>query len=137
MNPYAKILSLLEALPDEERLLVSMARRQKVGERECGCLFGTLLPKGGFALNPQQEASASFRHETDIPETPIAQWGHAVLGLDDHTLYRVVNKLELANDYYEVGKNDPETCRARYRSVCARLRLLSADYEEDNTRSST
>jgi hypothetical protein len=69
-------------------------------------------------------------HMTDIPVTPIAQWGHAVLGLDDHALYRVVNKLELANDYYEVGKNDPETCRARYRSVCARLRLLKEESDQ-------
>jgi hypothetical protein len=107
-----------------------MARRQKVGEKECGCLFGTLLPKCGFALNPQMEESASFRHETDIPETPIAQWGLAILGLDGHDLYRVVNKLEIANDYYEVGKNDPETCRERYRSVCARLRLLKEESDE-------
>lgn len=99
MNPYAKILNLLGALPDEERLLVSMARRQKVGEKECGCLFGTLLTKHGFPLDLKPQGS-SFRHEATSPGTPTAQWGSEVLGLDGHDLYRVVRKLEIANDYY-------------------------------------
>lgn len=134
MNHYAKILSLLEALPDEERLLVSLTHHTKVGERECGCLFGTLLTKQGFPLNLKPQGS-SFRHEATSPGTPTAQWGREVLDLSGDDLYYVVRKLELTNDYYEAGNNNPETCRERYRHICARLRRLSSAYEEADERS--
>lgn len=136
MNPYAKILRLLEALPYEERLLVSLKRRAPVGEKECGCLFGTLLTKSGL---PQTDGdpSTSFRCEagTARPNSDISRWGRDTLALDGDDLYYVVRKLELTNDYYEAGNNNPETCRERYRHICARLRRLSSAYEEADERS--
>lgn len=128
MNPYAKILSLLEALPPEERLLVSLVRRTKVGEQECGCLFGTLVPKGGFPLEETLN-SHSFRNAALSPGTPVSNWGHAVLNLDTLQLYPLVSKLERVNDYFAPDDNDYATCRDRYNHVCARLRELAA-YEE-------
>lgn len=125
MNPYAKILSLLEALPPEERLLVSLVRRTKVGEQECGCLFGTLVPKGGFPLEEARD-SHSFRNAALSPDTPVSRWGHAILNLDTLQLYPVVRKLELINDYFAAADNDYATCRDRYNHVCARLRELAA-----------
>lgn len=128
MNPYAKTLSLLEALPYEERLLVSLKRRARVGEKECGCLFGTLLTKSGL---PQTDGdpSTSFRCETARASSAISRWGRDTLNLDGDDLYELVRRLECFNDYYAPAENDPETCRERYRHVCARLRLLSSEYE--------
>ncbi len=129
MKPYAKILSLLEALPPEERLLASLARRTQVGEQECGCLFGTLLPKGGFPLD-DDPSCWSFRNEARLPDAQVSRWGHAILNLDTLQLYPVVRKLELINDYFAPENNDYATCRDRYNHVCARLRELAAIEEQ-------
>ncbi len=54
MNPYAKILSFLEALPEDQRMLVSGQRRAEVAGTPCGCLFGSVVPEslwGPVVLN--------------------------------------------------------------------------------------
>lgn len=129
MNPYAKILSLLEALPDEERLLVSGVRRKRVDGRDCGCLFGTLLPKQGFPALDSYSGSY-FVSLTLDKLAPIRTWGRDVFNLSDVDLYRFVAELERVNDHYEVNNNSVSLCRARYKYVCDYLRTRQTTYAQ-------
>lgn len=125
MSPYAKILSLLEALPEDRRMLVSGQRRMVVAEAPCGCLFGSVVPEslwGSDILNRTSFSSASF------PGMPLTAWLVEQVGLppanafDDVRLFDFVDELERENDRFMIGGNTPSECRARYDHMCNYLR---------------
>lgn len=129
MNPYAKILSLLESLPAEERLLLSGVRRDTVDTRECGCLFGTLLPKHGL---PADTGYKGLYHAELLsqPTSPLRHWARDLFNLTDGESWFgwLVAELERVNDNYDDGDNDSHTCADRYQHVCEYLRKRAADY---------
>lgn len=127
MNPYAKILSLLESLPAGERLLLSGIRRDIVETRECGCLFGTLLPKHG--LPASDGYTGSYYAELRLqPTSPLRPWARDLFDLTDGEFCWLVAELERVNDKYAEWHNDPYTCVGRYQYVCDYLRKRAAEY---------
>lgn len=129
MNPYAKILSLLEALPAEERLLLSGIRRDTVDTRECGCLFGTLLPKHGL---PAESGYKGPYHSELLfqPTSPLRPWARDLFNLTDGESWFgwLVAELERVNDCYMEGSNDVHDCADRYQYVCEYLRKRAIEY---------
>lgn len=119
MNPYARILSLLEALPEDRRMLVSGQRRMVVAEAPCGCLFGSLVPErlwGSDILNRTSFSSQAFN------ESPLGEWLEGQLGAFPELLFDFVDELERENDRFMIGGNTPSECRARYDHMCNYLR---------------
>jgi len=110
MNPYAKILSLLEALPEDRHMLVSGQRRMVVADAPCGCLFGSLVPESLWGSASSN--TVPFR-ESAFPGLPLTAWVVEQVGLpaanisDAAKLYAFVAELERENDRFMSGGNTP------------------------------
>ncbi len=119
MNPYAKILSLLEALPEDRRMLVSGQRRMVVAEAPCGCLFGSVVPER--LCNADDANRITFGSQAH-PGMPLSLWLEDHVGVLSQDVWRFVNDLEIENDGFMTGGNTPSGCRARYEHMCNYLR---------------
>lgn len=119
MNPYAKILSLLEALPEDRRMLVSGLRRMVVAEAPCGCLFGSLVPESLWGSDLHNRTSFSCQAYNG---SPLYEWLEVSVDLLPGPLFDFVAELERENDRFMIGGNTPSECRARYDHMCNYLR---------------
>lgn len=119
MNPYAKILNLLEALPEDRHMLVSGQRRMVVADAPCGCLFGSVVPESLWGSEILNRTSFSCQAYNG---SPLYEWLEVSVDLLPGPLFDFVDELERENDRFMIGGNTPSECRARYDHMCNYLR---------------
>ncbi len=120
MIPFLKVAELLEALPEDQRLLVSNMRYEMVAGQLCGCALGALMPED---RGPDDRWNISFTADLHHPHSPICELGRNVLGITSpEILEALVSWVEGTNDGYFWGDNSEEVCRERYTHMCKALR---------------
>lgn len=121
MNHYAKILSFLEALPEDQRMLMSGVRRGLVKDtlQPCGCLFGSLVPPN--VSGDDDDLKRTF-FSTSGERSPMRHWWAEVVGEVPIFLRDAIYELEYESDRYMPNGNTASECRARYDHMRAYLR---------------
>lgn len=130
MNHYAKILSLLEALPEDQRMLMSGVRRGLVKDtlQPCGCLFGSLVPPD--LVGEPHCNTLTFSSEA-WATSPLAEWWVSTVSPTTPSIRDAVEELEFVNDRFMIGGKTASECRARYEHVCNYLRECAAEEAPD------
>ena len=121
MNHYAKILTLLEALPEDQHMLMSGVRRGLVLDtaQPCGCLFGSLVPSS--VSGDGRDLTRTFSGAS-YGGSPLRRWWAEAVGEVPTDFRHTIDELEYTNDNYMNNDNSQAVCVARYAFMCDYLR---------------
>lgn len=112
-NPYVELATLLRALPEGKRMLVSQYLTFNVGPEVCRCVFGALYPKTEELDADEPDLTEVYQlGEISVFDTREHQFYLWVKSLGG--TYEFVEEVMSTNDYFNPYENTKVVCQDRY-----------------------